>query len=185
MQILVDLDDVLGDLLEVWILALNAKHNLHVKYNDVVEWDMTKTFPTLTTKDIYEPFSNEDFWKLLCPKEDSQKYIRILQYNGHEIYVVTSTHYDFIAMKMKYIIKKYFPFIPYDHVIIAHKKQMIKGDVLIDDYIPNLIGGEYKKILFDAPYNRDISDEMLDVYGITRVRSWDEAYREINRLDRG
>ena len=30
---------------------------------------------------------------------------------------------------------------------------------MIDDGIHNLIGGEYKKILFDAPYNRSFDDK--------------------------
>lgn len=183
MTILVDMDDVLENLVDTWVSVLNSRHDLHVKQDDIVEWDMSKAFPTLTKEEIFAPFNMEGFWKLMKPVNGSQTYIKMLQDEGHEIYVVTSTHYNFIAMKMKHIIEKWFPSIPYNHVIIAYKKQMIKGDVLVDDYIQNLIGGEYKKLLFDASHNRSFSDEALTDYDITRVVGWDEAYKAIKALE--
>lgn len=183
MRILVDMDDVLENLLEVWVSVLNAKHDLHVKQEDIVEWEMAKAYPTLTKEEIFEPFNKETFWQLTTPKKDAQKYIQMLQKDGHEIFVVTATHYNFIAMKMRSIVEKWFPSIPYNHLIITYEKQMVKGDVLVDDYLPNLIGGEYKKLLFDAPYNRQISDETLAKYGVTRVKDWAETYQAIKNIE--
>lgn len=50
---------------------------------------------------------------------------------------------------------------------------MIKGDVLVDDGIHNLIGGDYRKILVDAPYNREFNEKE---YGMVRVKIWKEIY---------
>lgn len=183
MKILVDMDDVLEDLLGIWVAVLNARHDLHVKQEDIVEWDMSKAFPTLTRKEIFMPLSMEGFWMLMTPKRDADKYIPMLQHEGHEIYVVTATHYDTIAMKMKHVVERWFPSIPYNHVIVAYNKQMIKGDVLIDDYLPNLIGGEYEKLLFNAPYNMSFSDEELLHYGVKRVNDWSEAYQAIKEIE--
>jgi hypothetical protein len=44
---------------------------------------------------------------------------------------------------------------------------MIRGDVLIDDGIHNLEGGDYKKILFTAAHNRNYDAE---ANGMIRVR---------------
>jgi len=184
MKILVDMDDVLENLLEVWVSVLNERHDLHVKQEDIVEWDMAKAFPTLTKEEIFAPFNMESFWQLTTPKKDARKYIEMLENNGHEIYVVTATHYNFIAMKMRNIVERWFsPLIPYSHLIIAYEKQMVKGDVLIDDYLPNLIGGEYRKLLFDAPYNKQISDETLAKYSVTRVKDWAETYQAIKDIE--
>ena len=40
---------------------------------------------------------------------------------------------DYIFEKMDDLLFKYFPFLDWDHVIVTSKKQMIRGDVLIDD----------------------------------------------------
>ena len=64
-------------------------------------------------------------------------------------------------------------------VIITANKQMIKGDVLIDDGVHNHIGGGYEKLLMDAPHNRGIDAEGN---GMVRVKNWAEIYREIRRI---
>ena len=64
-------------------------------------------------------------------------------------------------------------------MIITGRKQMIRGDVLIDDGIHNLEGGEYRKILFTAPYNRDYNAE---ANGMIRVNTWEEAVRVIDSM---
>ncbi|MBR4813702.1 MAG: hypothetical protein IKZ69_07320 [Lachnospiraceae bacterium] len=51
---------------------------------------------------------------------------------------------------------------------------------MIDDGIHNLIGGSYRKILFDAPYNRDFDEKAL---GIVRVKNWQEIEAEITAME--
>ena len=55
-----------------------------------------------------------------------------------------------------------------------------RGDVLIDDGIHNLEGGDYMKILFSAPHNRNYDAEKN---GMIRVRTWDEIVRIIDGMD--
>ena len=43
---------------------------------------------------------------------------------------------------------------------------------MIDDAVHNLEGGHYRKVLFDAPYNREYDAE---ANGMTRVKSWPEV----------
>ena len=66
-------------------------------------------------------------------------------------------------------------------MIVTNKKQLVRGDVLIDDGVHNLIGGEYYKILVDAPYNRAFDAES---HGIRRVRGWDEIIAIIDELNK-
>lgn len=58
-------------------------------------------------------------------------------------------------------------------------ERMIKGDILIDDGVHNLLGGEYTGVLMDAPHNADFHNE--DV-GIVRVHSWDEIYKVVEEI---
>lgn len=75
-----------------------------------------------------------------------------------------------------------FPFISWDQVIITSRKQLIKGDVLIDDGIHNLEGGDYIKILVTAPHNRDYDAE---ANGMIRVYNWKQIEEVINQLSEG
>ena len=90
---------------------------------------------------------------------------------GHEVYIVTATEPEHVEEKMNGLLFRYFPFLSWNQVIITGRKQLIRGDVLIDDGIHNLEGGEYKKILFTAPHNRYYDAEGN---GMIRVSSWDE-----------
>ena len=98
---------------------------------------------------------------------------------GHEVFIVTATEPEHVEEKMNGLLFRYFPFLSWDQVIITRKKQQIRGDVLIDDGIHNLEGGEYRKILFTAPHNRFYDAE---ANGMIRVSTWAEAVRVIDRF---
>ena len=53
--------------------------------------------------------------------------------------------------------------------------------ILIDDGIHNLLGGEYKKILMSAPYNKTFDAE---ANGMIRVRNWAEIYDVISKMSK-
>ena len=64
-------------------------------------------------------------------------------------------------------------------MIVTGRKQMVRGDVLIDDGVHNLEGGAYRKILFTAPHNRSYDAE---ANGMTRADNWDEVVRIIDGM---
>lgn len=91
----------------------------------------------------------------------------------HRVYIVTSSFYETLAVKMTDVLFRYFHFLKWEDVIITSHKQLIHGDVLVDDGVHNLEGGDYLKILMDAPHNRSYDAEQG---GMHRVTGWDEAY---------
>lgn len=177
-KILVDIDDTIENLCEAWCRWLSYLYDLDVDYTDVTDWNMELFFPTLTNEQIFAPLYNEKFWNTVEPKEDAIEYLKKLYEEGYDIYLCTSTDYKIIQMKYEIIIQKYFPFIKWNNVIIAHNKQMIRADFLIDDGVHNLIGGRYKKILYSAPHNENFKTFGT---GIKRVNNWEEVYHEIKR----
>jgi 5'(3')-deoxyribonucleotidase len=96
---------------------------------------------------------------------------------GHEVYIVTATEIEHVEEKMKKLLFRYFPFLDWGQVIITRRKQLIRGDILIDDGIHNLEGGDYRKILFTAPHNRSYDAR---ANGMIRVDTWEEAVRVID-----
>ena len=177
LTVLVDVDDVINNLCQTWIDWLNEKYEKDVQYDDIDQWNMNKYYPDLTEEEIRSPLFEEEFWRKVLPRFDAIKYLNLLIEEGYEVYLVTSSYYQSIVPKYENLIRRYYPFIDWEHIIIAYKKQMIKGDVLVDDGVHNLEGGTYMKILMTAPHNKDYDTA---ANGMFRANNWGEIYAIIH-----
>lgn len=179
MKILIDLDNVLINTGEAWVERLNHVHHTTVKYDDIVDWDITKFFPSLTPEEIYKPLRDPCLWRSVKPIDGAATTMKRLIADGYDLYIVTASSPDTIGIKYNLVIKDFYEFIDMNHIIVTSSKQMIKGDVLIDDAPFNLEGGEYAGILFDAPHNRGYA-ELSN--GFVRAKNWDDVYKAIMLL---
>jgi 5'(3')-deoxyribonucleotidase len=159
---------------------LNKLYDYNITENDITDWSMELFYPHLNKADIYAPVIKEDFWLKVNPSYFSKWFLRKLQSDGHKVKIVTSSFYQNLHSKMERLLDL-FPTIKWQDVIITHDKQMIEGDILIDDRPDNLMGGEYAKILMDKPHNRSFNAEQN---GITRVKNLVEAYKIINQISK-
>lgn len=182
LTILVDMDDTIEALLDAWIEWMNAKHGCSTVREDITSWDMTKAFPGVEPKAVYAPLDEPEFWDSVKPipgaSETLQKWIA----RGHSVYVVTATPYTNVRPKAERCLFKLFPFLTWSNVIIIDHKQLLRGDVLIDDGLHNLEGGAYEKILVTAPYNRPYPAEEN---GMLRVSCWKEIEQAVEKLENG
>ncbi len=179
MIILIDMDDTMEQLLKAWIRGVNERYGHTVRYEDVTSWDVSAAFDGLTREQVYSIPDEPGFWGTVEPIEGAADAIRHFIDDGHDVYIVTATPYISVPEKMDDLLFRWFPFISWDQVIITRKKQLIRGDVLIDDGVHNLEGGDYVKVLMTAPHNRDYDAEKN---GMIRVSSWEEAESVINDL---
>lgn len=170
-----DIDDTIEDLLGAWCKWLNEKYDFNVQPCEIKEWDMTKAYPALAWSKIFEPLNYKYFWKdWVQPKKDAIKYLKKLYGEGFNIYLCTSTNYKNVAMKYEYIVKRYFPYIDWEHVIVAQDKHMIKCDFIIDDAVHNLIDCDgCIRILMSAYHNESFDAEKNMIY---RAKNWKEIY---------
>lgn len=182
LTILVDMDDTIECLLVEWLHILNARHHRFVTPDDIHSWNIQEYYPGLSSDQVYAPLYTKELWESVKPKWDAIEYLRKLQEDGHEVYIVTSSNFKTIQTKYESIIGRYFPFINLNHMIVCAKKQMIRGDVMVDDGVHNLEGGEYVKVLMTAPHNREYNAEENDMH---RVDNWWEAYALITGLCHG
>lgn len=174
LTILIDFDDVMNNLLSVWVEFLNEKYGTDVKKDDVRDWDMSLAFPSLTKSQVYEPLKSELLWKRVKPLPDAVEYVRKIMKDGHKIFVVTASNPETIRYKMLHVFQRYFGYLSYESVIVTSHKQMVKGDILIDDAPHNLEGGDYFGLLMDAPHNQKY-DEYEN--GFVRVYDWKDIYK--------
>lgn len=179
MTILVDADGVLENLTYELPALLNRKYGFAVKFEDIRGWGLANSFPELTQEQIASAELEESLYERIRPIPGAPEYLKKLIDDGHSVYVVTNTPYEAISLKMKKVMERFFPFLPWSNFILTAKKQMIKGDFLIDDGVHNLEGGDYGKLLFDAPCNWDYD---ATTNGMIRVSSWEEIYRIITGI---
>ena len=180
MTILVDMDDTLEQLLKAWVARANEKYGQHITLDQITSWDVSAPYPGLNKKEIYSVTYEPGFWSGIEPMPGAAEALKHFMDEGHEVYIVTASEYEVINEKMTECLFRLFPFLSWDRVIVTRRKQLIRGDVLIDDGIHNLEGGDYKKILFTAPYNRDYDAE---ANGMIRVKNWDEIVRIIDGME--
>jgi 5'(3')-deoxyribonucleotidase len=170
------MDEVLNTLLESWVEYLNARFGKNAKAEDINAWDLRCIYPDLTDEEVNSPLYDGVFWEMVRVKPHSVEALKEMVDDGHEVFIVTAQLvYQTIPEKMDWLFEK-FPYLLWDNVIITRRKQLVKGDVLIDDAVHNLEGGDYMKILMDCPNNRRYDAEGNGMY---RVYDLKEAYRII------
>ena len=179
MTILVDMDDTIEQLLKAWVDRANEKFGRAVTLDEITDWNVAAPYPGISREDIYGVTYEKGFWESIEPMPGAAEALKHFMDEGHEVYIVTATEPEHVEEKMKGLLFRYFPFISWNQVIITSRKQMIRGDVLIDDGVHNLEGGSYKKILVTAPYNWDYDAE---ANGMIRVNSWDEIVRAVDQM---
>lgn len=170
--IVTDFDDVMNNLLCAWVDTLNNLYNCSVKYNEIKEWDMSKSYPTLTHSQIVNPLTISSFWEKVTPKEDAIEYLYKLKEEQNRVVVATSTYYEDAQGKFNNCLFKHFPFLNYRDIIITYQKDLIKCDYLIDDYEHNLKYSSATRLLFDTCHNQNCNIQFYDY----RVYNWKQIY---------
>lgn len=178
--ILIDLDDTLIDLLGSWIYYLNNKYQLNVEFSSIKSWDLSTYFPTLTDDQIYGALEDPVFWDKVKPLPGAVHYVRKLKEAGYRMYICTYSHYKTLAPKLDRVVFKYFKDIfTQRDIIVIGEKNLVKGHILIDDAVHNLVKGTYRKILRTMPHNIDFDAENA---GMVRCRSWKDIYYAVLQI---
>lgn len=76
LTILVDMDDTIERLLDAWVSHLNRIYGTHVAVDDVRQWDISLSFPTLTKEQVYAPLLLDDFWYGVKPIDGASDALR-------------------------------------------------------------------------------------------------------------
>lgn len=179
MVILVDMDDTIEHLLKAWVNTLNERYNYSVDWTKITKWDTLAAFPGLTSEQVYGTLEEDDFWNKVEPINGAKETLEYFINKGHKIVIVTAASYKSIYGKMEYCLFKNFPFLSWKDVVITSQKQLLKGDILIDDGVHNHEGGDYISILVDAGYNRDYDEKKN---GMIRVYNWDEIRKLVDKI---
>ena len=117
LTILIDFDQTINNLNEAWVEYLNERHGTNVKPDDVTDWDITKSFPTLIRDEVFKPLYEEALWKRVKPLPKAYDNLCKLRNDGHKIYVVTTSNPVTVPIKLNNVLFNYFPF--YAKILIS------------------------------------------------------------------
>ncbi len=133
-RILVDMDGVLCNLLGKWLTAYNRE------YQDTLEPNALKTWGphryARAGKAVYKYLSQPGFFRDLEPLPHAVDSVRTLVDDDHDIVIVTSAKNGH-KEKIEWV-REHLPFLPQENIVFAHRKALVRGDVLFDDAPHNL-----------------------------------------------
>lgn len=155
--LLLDMDDVTVDQSLTWIKRIHEKTGILYRWEDLSKWDLSAVLPHEITQMIFEELNKEPgFFRRLPAKEGALEGIKQLSMFYDIVFVTASEPY---AYEDKYYwIKENLPFIDKPSLVLTHRKDLILGDVFVDDGPHNLQRSTVKtKIVFDHPWNRHVT----------------------------
>ncbi len=133
-RLLIDMDGVLCNLVKKWFSVYNAEHNDTLRAEEMQQWG--PHVYAKKGKTIYGYLKEPGFFLDLEPIAGAVDGTQRLLEMGHEIVVVTAArhgHSDKLAW-----VQNNLPFLDYRQVVFAHRKELVRGDVLFDDAPHNL-----------------------------------------------
>lgn len=176
----IDFDNVLFNTTKTWLDLYNQITGMHLQLSDIVKWDLRKIVPYKYQELALKLFDDFRLWENIKPLYNSQMYTKLLKNNSNiEVYIITATSPQTVNIKMQMLHKQYPWFDIYKDIIITQHKQMIKVDIMIDDYEENLKGGDYQGILLDYPWNQNFNEKL---HGIVRCKDWSDIYDIIQSI---
>jgi 5'-nucleotidase len=162
LTILCDLDSTLSRFNEKWCRAINEHFGKSFTPDDFTDWEVAKCLG-LPEKECAALFDAPGFCRDIEPVPGAIEALARLHDEGHDIHIVTSSTANMIPDKLAWI-GRHLPWLPKRNVWFGHRKEMLFGDVFIDDGGHNVEAyraawGESPVILMPAyPYNLGADD---------------------------
>jgi 5'-nucleotidase len=173
LQIILDSDEVVAKNIDKVLDSYNGEYGTNLTREELIDWDLTQFQKEGT--DILKYFNMPGFFRDLPLMEESQKYIAKLIEDGHDVVIATSSPRNGILDKIDFF-EEFFPFIPFQNIIPITRKDLLRGDIMLDDAPHNLKASNCQyPVVFDNLWNRNTEKHEF-LKDLKRVHSWKEFY---------
>lgn len=160
MNVLCDLDGICADLLPAWLGLYNNRYGDSVTVADITDWDVARCVKH--PRKIYGVLDRPNVYRELKPVPGAVDGLWRICNAGHHVVIATATprRVEVATEKLQWI-KEHLPFIDHENIVIVHRKDLLRGDVLIDDAPRNILrhraawGDSCKLVSIAYPYNRE------------------------------
>lgn len=176
---LVDIDNILNNFSACCINSYNHDHGTHFTDSMVTTYDIATSLEICPTYFLENYLLSSIVVENCLPNRDAQIYLEKIN-QLLTLYIVTARVWCQLTHINKWFSKNY-PYIQDRQIIRCVDKRMVRGDVLIDDSLDNILNFPNGRILFDYPYNRDVEDI---THFINRVSSWEECYNILKLMNK-
>lgn len=176
MKIALDVDGVLADVIESWLIYSN-KIRSSISKDEITNWDFWKKFK-INRYDFYEELSTcWKNWNSIPPTEDNLSVITENLSNFGQVDIVTARELSTDSFVKNWLKQHDITYQNYVSVIDGPMKADLDYDVFIDDSPLNAIKFlERKKnvLLYSQPWNQNISNP-----NIQRIFTLSEAVEKL------
>lgn len=174
MRILLDVDDVLLDLLPAWIQLYNDEADDDLDYREIRSWDLRNYVRDGWGDSIYDLLTVPHLYDSVQPIPEALSGVKKLRELGHDIVFVTALHHPGKLERLKM-----FGFVEDStDYVVSKNKGHVRGDVLVDDYVKNLLKFDGHRILFTRRHNAAESDGAF-----IRADNWASVVYNIRMLE--
>lgn len=154
MTILIDVDGVIFNTQETLLNWLNIRYNTNYTIDDITSYDWFDN----TFDDPWSIMEHDTFWYTVKANKLAIDYILKWKHEGHTIKFVTASYYHHaLYTKIHKLLDSFNGEFDDKDVIICHNKDMIKGDLLIDDNFDNAkkfsMTANQPAVLYSQPWN--------------------------------
>lgn len=166
--ILLDVDGVVADTHLEWYAKYNADYNDDLTPKRVTSWNLHEFVKPECGKKIYE-YLVPSLYDNVKPAAGALEYVNYAR-TFYRVIFVTSVYHE-AGAKFKWLNNhKFFDGVEHPKMdyVEASDKSIIRGDMLVDDGLHNLVTFSGYKVVFDQPWNHAAPD------GIERVMNFKE-----------
>ena len=167
-RMIIDMDEVIADPMGEMIAWYDKQYGLPVDRQKMLAGSWIKGFPEQHQELIWQRLSSPGFFRHLPLIPDSVDVLERLN-RRYEVFIVSAAMEFPNSLKDKWDwLSDHFPFLSWRQLALCGSKDLVHGDIMIDDHVKNLKGFRGKPYLFTAAHN-------LAITGYDRIGSWKEA----------
>ena len=170
--IILDIDDVVIDLVGIWLKLYNHDFKDNLTKEQITEWNIAKFVKPEATQAIYAYVQDGEVFRTAKPIKGAIESIKeIISWQNCRIVYVTAGD----PMDAKYnLLCNYEIIFSEKDFISARDKSLIRGFSILDDKYSNVANFKGKKYLFDQPWNREFNVA-------NRIYNWEEYMTEVRK----
>ena len=173
MKIAIDIDNTITNMNEVLLQMCNAHYGTSYTYQDITSYDFfDKTFD-----DPWRFTNTRQFWDDVDIDKAAIKQIKSWIMLGHHVLIVTASHFnDMLGYKIRKTLESFnHELVNERNIVITQDKSIIRGDLMIDDCVDNLVNFNGARICYAQPWNKDYG-------GSLRFSDWNKINEAINAI---
>lgn len=171
--ILVDMDGVLANFESAFLKAWKRRYpeELAIELENRTTIGVSQQYPQYLRNNIQKVINTRGFFRNIPPIHGGREALNELTNHGYSVFICTTPTiiYENCVLEKYEWVEEHLGREWTMRIILTKDKTLIHGNYLIDDKpeIRGIKNPTWEQIIFDAPYNRDIT-------GLKRLKNWSE-----------